>query len=310
MTPAFNLIAIIGPTASGKTLLAAHLAQRTAGEVISADSRQVYRHMDLGTGKDYSDYVMDGQKIPVHLIDICDPGYQYSLFEYQRDFFRIFNLLQEQGKTPVLCGGSGLYVEAALKGYRLMSVPVNEPLRTELAGKSPEDLNEILSSMKKLHNKTDGDTKERTIRAIEIEVYRQQHAPEQEPSPRVRPLIAAVCYDRETERRRITERLFARLDCGMVEEVRNLLDGGMSYEAMNYYGLEYRHISRYLSGETGYKQMAESLQTAIHQFAKRQRTFIRKMEKDGLKIHWIAGEKPLDEKIETILGLFTGGIAT
>jgi tRNA dimethylallyltransferase len=302
MPPAYNLVAIIGPTASGKTLLAATLADILQSDVISADSRQVYRGMNLGTGKDYHDYVIDGRPVKYHLVDIADPGYKYSLFEFQRDFYRVFAEITSQGKLPVLCGGSGLYIESALKGYFLPEVPINEELRSSLAGKDLDGLSEMLSSMKKLHNKTDIDTRERALRAIEIEVFMRDKPPAG-PLPVIKPLVIAVCYERETERKRITERLQARLEAGMMDEVKQLMESGVSQEALEYYGLEYRFISRYLAGMIRKDEMIRLLNTAIHQFAKRQRTFLRKMEKDGLRIHWMQGELPTSEKVKEILSL-------
>ncbi|MBN1145542.1 MAG: tRNA (adenosine(37)-N6)-dimethylallyltransferase MiaA [Bacteroidales bacterium] len=298
----YDLIAVIGPTASGKTEFAARLAQNLDGEVISADSRQVYRNMNIGTGKDYSDYLVNGTAVPVHLIDIAEPGYKYSIFEYQRDFFQAYRDVASRNKMPVLCGGSGMYIEAVTHCYRLDEVPVNEKLRLELQGKSLNDLKEILLQLKTLHNQTDTDTVEHALRAIEIEYFYHDHPGERD-LPNLSILYLGILYDRDTERKRITERLHKRLQQGMVEEVRSLLASGISADSLSYYGLEYRYITRYLTGKMEYETMVSLLNTAIHQFAKRQRTWFRRMERRGTQIHWISGELPLDEKIESALAL-------
>ena len=307
MTEVRNLIAIIGPTASGKTSLAARLASRINGEVISADSRQVYRHMNLGTGKDYEDYIVDGVRVPWHLLDIAEPGYKYSVFEYQRDFFHAFTDIHSRGKMPVLCGGSGMYIDAAVKGYKLIDVPYNEKLRKELQSKSPEELNRMLVSLKELHNTTDTDSAERAIRAIEIAAFRQLHPEITSKLPPVNPVFIGVLYERNTERARITDRLRTRLKQGMVEEVQQLLASGIPMETLVYYGLEYKFITLYLSGALTYEDMFTLLNTAIHQFAKRQRTWFRKMEKEGAEIHWLDGELSPDEKVEKAIRLVNAG---
>jgi tRNA dimethylallyltransferase len=307
MTEACNLIAVIGPTASSKTSLAAHLASRINGEIISADSRQVYRKMNLGTGKDYDDYIVNGMHVPCHLLDIAEPGYRYSVFEYQRDFFKAFQDIQNRGKMPVLCGGSALYIDAAVKGYKLINVPVNEELRSSLQSKSPDELNRILASLKKLHNTTDTGSAERAMRAIEIESYRQMHPEITGDLPRVNPVFIGIQYQRNTERERITMRLRNRLHQGMVEEIRQLIASGIPVDTLVYYGLEYKFIAQYLSGELTYDEMFSQLNTAIHQFAKRQRTWFRKMEKEGAVIHWLDGEMPLEEKVEKAIRLVHGG---
>jgi tRNA dimethylallyltransferase len=299
----YNLIAVIGPTASGKTAFSANLAQRIGGEIISADSRQVYRQMNLGTGKDYEDYAVQGTIIPAHLIDIADPGYKYSVFEYQRDFFHTFNNILARKRVPVLCGGSGMYIEAVTRQYRLEEVPHNEPLRASLQEKSLDELKELLLTMKSLHNKTDIDTREHALRAIEIEKHYNSHPPQRNVLPDLRTLFLGLKYNRETERERITERLKIRLEMGLVDEVRSLLDAGITPESLAYYGLEYRYITRYLQGELVYQDMVRQLNTAIHQFAKRQRTWFRKMEREGVVIHWIAGEMPLSRKLSFALDL-------
>ena len=307
MTEACNLIAVIGPTASGKTSLAAHLASRMNGEVISADSRQVYRHMNLGTGKDYDDYTVNGVRIPCHLLDIAEPGYKYSVFEYQRDFFHAFTDIHSRGKMPVLCGGSGMYIDAAVKGYKLVDVPRNEELRKDLHSKSQDELNKILVSLKKLHNTTDTDSAERAIRAIEIAAFRQLHPEITSKLPPVNPVFFGVLYERNTERERITDRLRTRMKQGMVEEVQQLLASGIPADTLVYYGLEYKFITQYLSGALTYDDMVSQLNTAIHQFAKRQRTWFRKMEKEGTVIHWLEGELSLVEKIEKAIRIVHAG---
>jgi tRNA dimethylallyltransferase len=307
MTEACNLIAVIGPTASGKTSLAAHLASRMNGEVISADSRQVYRHMNLGTGKDYDDYTVNGARVPSHLLDIAEPGYKYSVFEYQRDFFHVFTDIHRRGKMPVLCGGSGMYIDAAVKGYKLIDVPCNEELRKELHSKSLDELNSILVSLKELHNTTDTDSSERAIRAIEIATFRHLNPDVTIDLPLVNPVFIGILYERNTERERITDRLRNRLKQGMIEEVQQLLASGIPAETLVYYGLEYKYITQYLSGKLTYADMFSLLNTAIHQFAKRQRTWYRKMEKEGAVIHWLDGELTIDEKVEKAVRLVRAG---
>lgn len=296
----FNLLSVIGPTASGKTSLAVQLALAFGGEVISADSRQVYRGMDIGTGKDLEEYRIGEKRIPCHLIDIVDAGYKYNVFEYQRDFVRVWESCREREVLPVLCGGSGLYVEAVLKGYRLLPVPVNEPLRNALAGLSLLELAERLAGYKKLHNTTEIDTPKRAIRAIEIEEYYQSHPLESKDFPVIHPLIVGVEVEREVRRERITRRLHERLRQGMVEEVRRILDSGVRPEDLIYYGLEYKYLTLYLLGQLTYDDMVNQLNVAIHQFAKRQMTWFRKMEREGFDIRWLPVEMPLEEKLETV----------
>lgn len=300
MSEPVNLIAVIGPTASGKTSFAAHLADVIHGEVISADSRQVYRNMNLGTGKDYDDYRVHGRQIPYHLIDIVKPGERYSVFEFQRDFFKAFGTIRSLGKMPVLCGGSGMYIEAATRGYRLVEVPRNDMLRSELQSKTLHELEEILAGMKTLHNRTDVDSIDRAVRAIEIESYYHANPGSASPLPPVYPLFIGIMYDRTTERMRITERLELRLQQGMVHEVQQLLASGITPEALDYYGLEYRYITAYLTGRLDYSTMVKQLNTAIHQFARRQRTWFRKMERNGIEIHWIDGAIPMAKKQEKV----------
>ncbi|HPD96274.1 MAG: tRNA (adenosine(37)-N6)-dimethylallyltransferase MiaA [Bacteroidales bacterium] len=297
----FDIIAIVGPTASGKTTLAANLAARINGEIISADSRQVYRGMNLGTGKDYDDYTINGNKIPYHLIDIVDAGYKYNVFEYQRDFLNVYNDIQKRGKPSVLCGGTGLYIDAVLKGYKLLPVPENPALRQALETKTDAELTAILSSYKNLHNTTDLDTRKRTIRAIEIEEFYTEHAVEVDPFPKLKSKIFGVKYPRNIEMARIKQRLAQRLSGGMVDEVKALLDRGLSSENLIYYGLEYKYITEYIIGKLSYDEMFQQLYIAIRQFAKRQMTWFRGMERKGFTINWLNGEMPLAEKLNTIL---------
>jgi tRNA dimethylallyltransferase len=351
----YNFLTILGPTATGKTTLAAHLAYHLNGEVISADSRQVYRGMTIGTGKDMADYWVDGKQIPVHLTDIVDAGTQYNVFEYQRDFQKVLHDLRQRDKFPVLCGGSGLYIEAVLRNYTLIQVPVNEDLRSLLAGKSLDELTEILKSYtSKLHNITDIVNEKRAIRAIEIaDYYRNLKTDGRELSerrdlrelsdrwtengergtetgnrlpitdyrspitdhrspitdyqlpdtPGLKPLIVGIKYELETRRERITQRLHQRLNEGMVEEVKSLLDEGIPPEGLIYYGLEYKYITLYLTGAMTYPEMVEKLNISIHQFAKRQMTWFRRMERQGTIIHWLDGLMPMEEKINTVLKL-------
>ena len=296
----FNLLSIVGPTASGKTALAVQLAAAFRGEVISADSRQVYRGMDIGTGKDLQEYLVNGEIIPFHLIDIVDAGEKYNVFEYQSDFVKAWEDCRQRGVLPVLCGGSGLYVEALLKGYQLLAVPVNEELRASLNGLSLADLASRLSAYKKLHNTTEIDTPKRAIRAIEIEEYYLTHPKEEKVLPEIRSLIVGVDVSREVRRERITARLHERLQHGMVEEVQNLLDSGIAPEDLIYYGLEYKYLTLYLIGRLKYEDMVGQLNVAIHQFAKRQMTWFRKMEREGFEIRWLKGELSMEEKIAQV----------
>lgn len=299
----YDLITIIGPTASGKTPLAAALANKLDTEIISGDSRQVYRRMDLGTGKDLVDYTVNGHEVPYHLIDIVEPGYKYNVFEYQRDFLKAYEEITAKGKLPVLCGGTGMYVESVLKGYRLLPVPENPELRASLEGKSLEELTHILEGYKKLHNSTDVDTAKRAIRAIEIEEYYKQQPPEYREFPSLHSLIVGVNIDRELRREKITRRLKQRLEEGMVEEVRGLLAEGIHPDNLIYYGLEYKFLTQYVIGELTYEEMFVQLETAIHQFAKRQMTWFRGMERRGFTIHWLDATLPMEEKLEQIINL-------
>ena len=302
----YDLIAIIGPTACGKTALAATLAARLHTEIISADSRQVYRGMDIGTGKDLEDYVVNGNPISYHLIDIAEPGYKYNVFEYQRDFLTAYNAIRSCGKIPIMCGGSGLYAEAVLRGYRLLPVPENPDLRKRLEGKTLEELTTILRTYKNLHNTTDTDTPKRAIRAIEIEEYYTHHAMDKDIPvfPRPNALVIGLDIDRDTRRQRISARLKQRLDQGMVDEVSHLLhEKKISPEDLMYYGLEYKYLTLYVMGQLSYNDMFSQLETAIHQFAKRQMTWFRGMERRGILIHWINASLPTEEKIARVTSL-------
>ena len=299
----YDLLVVTGPTASGKTSLAAALALKLEGEIISADSRQVYRKMNLGTGKDYSDYLVGGKQIPYHLIDIADPGYKYNVFEFQRDFEKVLYDLRSRDIFPIVCGGSGMYIDSVVSGYKMSEVPPDPAYRAFLEDKSLAELTEILSGYKKLHNKTDVDTKKRAIRAIEIERYRTAVKEGYTQFPEIKSLITGVLYSREKRRERITERLKQRLNEGMIDEVKALLNQGFDRETLIYYGLEYKYITLYITGELSYSEMYRMLETAIHQFAKRQMTWFRGMERKGIKIHWIDGELPMEKKIEQILDL-------
>jgi len=301
---AYNLITILGPTATGKTTVATHLARAIDGEIISADSRQIYQGMDLGTGKDLSEYVIDGQPVPYHLIDIVDAGYKYNVFEYQRDFLQAFADVNNRNKIPVLCGGTGLYIEAILKGYRLIQVPDNLEFRKQFEGKTLEELTQILSTYKTLHNTTDVDTVKRAIRAIEIAEYYQHHPEIKTDYPDIRPLIVGLDISRDERRARITSRLKTRLEEGMVDEVRRLLDSGIAPDGLIYYGLEYKYLTLYVTGRLTFEEMFSQLEMEIHRFAKRQMTWFRGMERRGLHIHWIDASLPLSDKIQAIRNLW------
>ena len=303
-----KMITILGPTASGKTTLAAHLAAKTGAEIISADSRQVYRGMDIGTGKDLADYVVDGKKIPYHLIDICEPGTKYNLFRYQEDFLNAYEGIRNRGVKPILCGGTGLYIAAVLKGYSLSPVPQNAELRERLAGKSLEELTAMLVELKKktgstMHNRSDVDTAQRAIRAIEIEEHNLNNPMPERECPPIDSLIIGVDIDRDERRRKITNRLKARLEDGMVEEIQGLLRRGIPAEDLIYYGLEYKFVTEYVTGKLTYDEMFRQLEIAIHQFAKRQMTWFRGMERRGFHIHWLDASKPIDDKVMAIMEL-------
>lgn len=294
----YPLITITGPTASGKTSFATALANQLGGEIISADSRQVYKGMDIGTGKDISEYTIDGQTIPYHLIDICEAGEKYNLFEFQQDFHKVYNDILQREKIPILCGGTGLYIEAVLKGYKLAAVPENKTLRERLSSHSLEELTTILASYKRLHNTTDVDTAKRAIRAIEIEEYMKAHEAEIITAPPINSLIIGLNIDRELRRKKISSRLQARLDEGMIEEIAGIIDSGVAPEDLIYYGLEYKYVTLYLIGELTFNEMVRQLEIAIHQFAKRQMTWFRGMERRGFTIHWIEAWLPLEEKLD------------
>ncbi len=305
----YNLITVLGPTATGKTTLAAYLAAGLNGEVISADSRQVYRGMDLGTGKDYEDYFVDGKEVPSHLVDIEDAGAHYNVYRFQADFIPVFEDIQKRNKFPVLCGGSGLYLEAVLKNYKLIQVPPNKELRKELERKTLEELTRYLKKLKpSLHNKTDVETDRRAIRAIEIEMYYREHPQEDTSFPDIHSLNIGVKFDRETRRQRITTRLKQRLEDGMLDEVRRLLDSGITADQLIYYGLEYKYLTLHLTGSLTYQEMFEQLEIAIHQFAKRQMTWFRGMEKRGAKIYWVDGNLPLEEKLDYVRSLLFASV--
>lgn len=298
--PDYDLIAILGPTASGKTPFAAALAAELDTEIISADSRQIYRSMDLGTGKDIADYTVNGKEIPYHLIDIADPGYKYNVFEYQRDFLAAYETIKQKGRLPVLCGGTGMYLESVLKGYKLLPVPENQELRERLADKSLEELTGILAGYKNLHNSTDVDTAKRAIRAIEIEEYYAHTPVDERAFPQLHSLVIGVDIDRELRREKITRRLRQRLEEGMVDEVRRLIDQGIQPDDLIYYGLEYKYLTLHVIGRLSYEEMFGQLEIAIHQFAKRQMTWFRGMERRGFTIYWIDARWPMEEKIDFV----------
>lgn len=296
------LIVITGPTASGKTRRAVDLARAIDGEIISADSRQIYRGMDIGTGKDMEEY----GDVPVHLVDICPAGYKYNLYEFLRDFRRAADTIEARGRRVILCGGTGLYVESVLKGLSLPEVPENPELRKSLEGKTLAELTEILASMKTLHNVTDVDTAKRAVRAIEIQTYYAAHpeaASQAQPHPLTDAVVIGVDIDRESRRRRITERLHARLEAGMVDEVRRLLDSGIPAADLIYYGLEYKFLTLYITGAMSYDEMVAGLEIAIHQFAKRQMTWFRGMENRGFPISWIPYDLSAEEFTSRVLAL-------
>lgn len=317
------MITILGPTASGKTSLAAALAAKidamdasswggtTVGaEIISADSRQVYRGMDIGTGKDLADYTVTDKVIPYHLIDICEPGTKYNLFQYQQDFYDAYQDIQRRHVLPILCGGTGLYIESVLKGYHLSPVPQNPELRKQLEGKSLEELTVMLKDLKaktgsNMHNRTDVDTAQRAIRAIEIESYNLEHPMPERELPAVDSLIIGVNIDRDARREKITRRLQLRLEEGMVDEIKGLLDSDIPAENLIYYGLEYKFITEYVIGKTTYEEMVRGLEIAIHQFAKRQMTWFRGMERRGFTIHWVDALQPMEQKVEQVLTLMS-----
>lgn len=303
--PRTRLIAILGPTACGKTALAVALANELGSEIISADSRQVYRGMDIGTGKDLEDYAVDGKRVPYHLIDIVEPGSKYNLYRYQRDFMAAYDDIVSRGAQPILCGGTGLYIEAVLKGYALSTVPQNPALRKQLEGESLETLTQKLVELKKknnsnMHNTTDVDSCQRAIRAIEIETYNLEHTAERRPAQPVDAIVFGLDIDREERRRKISERLRQRLNNGMVDEIKRLLDSGVAATDLIYYGLEYKYVTEYVIGKLSFDEMYRQLEIAIHQFAKRQMTWFRGMERRGTDIHWLDAALCMEKKINEI----------
>lgn len=293
-----TLITVLGPTASGKTTFAAQLAYTLGGEIVSADSRQIYRRMDIGTGKDLSEYTVEGTSIPYHLIDIREPGDKYTLFDYQHDFHKAYHNILSRSKTPILCGGTGLYIESVLKGYNLPDVPANPELRSTLEKKSLEELTNILQSYRPLHNTTDTDSKKRAIRAIEIEEYKSGQKSATTTFPAVESIILGIDIDRELRRKKITTRLHARIQEGMIEEIRSILDSGVTPEDLIYYGLEYKFVTLHVTGKMSYEEMFCQLEIAIHQFAKRQMTWFRGMERRGFTIRWIDAALPMEQKLQ------------
>ena len=295
-----HLLTILGPTACGKTSFATRLAYELGGEILSADSRQVYRGMDIGTGKDLADYTVNGKQIPYHLIDIADAGTKYNVYEFQHDFLEAYNDIVSRGATPIMCGGTGLYLESVIRGYRLSPVPQNPELRERLSGKSLEELTEILRGYKQLHNTTDVDSAQRAIRAIEIEDYYQHTPLDNREFPEIDSLVIGLDINRELRREKISKRLRSRLDEGMVDEIRRIIDSGVSPDDLIYYGLEYKFVTMYVIGKLTYDEMVSQLEIAIHQFAKRQMTWFRGMERRGITIHWLSCDIPVDERIETV----------
>jgi tRNA dimethylallyltransferase len=306
MTGKCNMITILGPTASGKTALAANVAYRMNGEVISADSRQVYRNMNIGTGKDYGDYSIEGREVPFHLVDICEAGEKYSVYRYQKDFLTVYNEIVGRNKLPVLCGGTGMYIESVLKGYRLLKVPVDKSLRDNLERKTMDEMKDILDGYRNLHNITDISQRKRLVRAIEIAKYYSDHNIEEEEFPEINSLVTGIKFDRNSRRKRISDRLRARFEDGMVEEVKSLLESGVSEETLIYYGLEYKFITWYLQEKISYDEMFSQLETSIHRFAKRQMTWFKRMERNGIEIKWLDGYLPLNEKVEKVSEWYCG----
>ncbi|RLD49918.1 MAG: tRNA (adenosine(37)-N6)-dimethylallyltransferase MiaA [Bacteroidetes bacterium] len=303
-TSVYDIISIMGATAGGKTSLAAHIAYEFDGEIISADSRQVYRGMDIGTGKDLEDFILKEKEIPYHLIDIAEAGYKYNVFEYQKDFLNVYKDLKKRNKLPILCGGTGMYIDAVLKGYKLINVPHDEDLKSKLEEKTDDELIEILKTNIELHNRSDTSNRKRLIRAVEIALYYQKHSDFDFSYPEIKSLNIQIVFDRNSRRKRITQRLKERLQTGMIEEVENLINKNVPVETLKYYGLEYKFITEYILGELSYEEMFSKLEIAIYQFSKRQMTWFRKMEKDGYKIYKIDGYLPLEEKIRKVKQLF------
>jgi len=296
----YDLITVLGATAGGKTAFASHLSHLIAAEIISADSRQVYRKMNIGTGKDYNDYLVNNVQIPYHLIDIIEPGEKYNVYQYQKDFIKVYQDIKKRGKKAILCGGSGLYIESVLQDYQLISVPFNEEFHQELQNKSTEELTHLLESYKQLHNTSDTDDKNRLIRAIEIADFYLKNEGKSFDLGEMKHLVIGIKFDRNSRRKRISERLKQRLENGMIEEVRELIDAGVDPETLIYYGLEYKYLTLYIQGSISYDEMFHKLETAIHQFSKRQMTWFRRMEKNGTKIHWLDGYMTMNQKIERL----------
>ncbi len=303
-TSLFDLLVILGPTASGKTTLATNIASKIDAEIISADSRQVYRRMDLGTGKDLSEYTISGKKIPYHLIDIKNPGYKYNVYEFQKDFYNSYSQIKEKNKPAILCGGTGLYIESIIKKYNLTYVPPNKKLRDELEKKTLKELTTILKNFRTLHNSTDTETKKRAIRAIEIATFYKYNPKISIDLPKINPLLIGINIERDKRRQKITQRLNERIESGMIEEVGELLSEGIKPEDLIYYGLEYKYLTLHLIGELDYDEMIEKLNIAIHQFAKRQMTWFRGMEKRGTKIQWIDESNPIEENADFVINQF------
>ncbi|MFO7975011.1 MAG: tRNA (adenosine(37)-N6)-dimethylallyltransferase MiaA [Candidatus Hydrogenedentota bacterium] len=286
-SPKTNMLVVLGPTASGKTTLGVRLAHAFGGEIISADSRQVYRGLDIGAGKDLSEYVIKGQAIPYHLIDVVDLSHEFSVFEYQQRCFAAIEEIWGRGGLPVMVGGTGLYIEAVLKGYRMVEAPENSVLREELAELSDEALAARLMALKPhLHNTTDLTDRNRLIRAIEIAQYSKDHPPA--PAPDIHAFILGARWERKMLRERIAKRLEQRFDAGMIAEVEGLRKQGVPLEKLHFLGLEYRYIAEFLEGRiASYDELFQQLRTAICQFAKRQETWFRRMERNGVPIHWV-----------------------
>lgn len=303
LASSIDMITVLGPTATGKTSFAASLAAKLNGEIISVDSRQVYKEMNLGTGKDYEDYRVEEQQIPYHLIDIVEPGTEFNVFQFQRAFLKALSDIKKRGRMPILCGGTGMYLEAIVNGYTLIQVPVNEKLRSELEAKPLNALSEMLKELRPLHNTTDTIHKRRAIRAIEIEIYCQKNPPPENIFPEINTEIFGLKFDRSVIRDRITKRLHERLDKGMLDEVNSLLNRGIHPDQLKRYGLEYKFITMHVLGELSYNDMFQKLNTAIHRFAKRQDTWFRKMERSGFEIHWIDGNLSMDEKTANAIGI-------
>jgi len=295
-----GLITLLGPTAVGKTRLAARFSSLINGQIISADSRQVYRGMNLGTGKDMDDYIVNGKTVPSHLIDIVEPGYEYSLYEFVNDFSLSYQYIMDEGCIPVLCGGTGLYIDAILRGYQLSKSKPDAGLRVELESKTNPELIEMLSGLRKLHNRTDTEDRNRLIKALEIALPDQKQSPDILPLP-VNSLVFGLRFDRSTIRERITARLRQRLDSGMADEVRNLILSGIPPEKLIFYGLEYKYLTLYVTGKITFDEMFVKLDTGIHQFAKRQMTWFRRMERNGVNINWLEGEHGEERNLNRML---------